>query len=133
MICFNENFFGKIRIIFDIKNWLCKSEIGTFRSLNLEDMLIYQNFFKVQKCYLSLNLGTIWCGSCWKILKMVSTANYVVFLFWNFQFDYSRMCNSGWIILLNNFLNRKLFKLVTGRNFSDLVQGCRNLQDQVRK
>ena len=33
----------KIRIIFDIENWLWKSEIGIFRSLDLERMLIWQN------------------------------------------------------------------------------------------
>ena len=35
----------KIRIIFDLENWLWKSEIGNFRSLDLERVLIYQNFF----------------------------------------------------------------------------------------
>ena len=35
----------KIGIIFDIENWLWKSEIGNFRSLDLERVLIYQNFF----------------------------------------------------------------------------------------
>ena len=35
----------KIRIIFGIENWLWKSEIGNFRSLDLERVLIYQNFF----------------------------------------------------------------------------------------
>ena len=28
--------FGKLRIIFDIENWLWKSEIGTFWSLDLD-------------------------------------------------------------------------------------------------
>ena len=37
---------GKIRIIFDIENWLWKSEIGTFQSLDLECMLIYQKTFR---------------------------------------------------------------------------------------
>ena len=32
-----------IPIIFDIENW--KSEIDNFRSLDLERVLIYQNFF----------------------------------------------------------------------------------------
>ena len=35
----------KIRIIFDIENWLWKSEIGNFRSLDLERVLIYQKNF----------------------------------------------------------------------------------------
>ena len=64
-----KKFFGKIRIIFDIENWLWKSEIVTFRSHDLELTLIYQKLFKMKKCYLSLNYTTISCGSCWKILK----------------------------------------------------------------
>jgi hypothetical protein len=32
----------KIRIIFDVENWLWKSEIVIFRSLDLERKLIYQ-------------------------------------------------------------------------------------------
>ena len=32
----------KIGIIFDLENWLWKSEIGVFRSLDLEWMLIWQ-------------------------------------------------------------------------------------------
>jgi hypothetical protein len=48
-------FFGKIRTIFDIENWLWKSEIGTFPTLDLERTLIYQKTFKIKKCYLSLN------------------------------------------------------------------------------
>ena len=62
MIFFNENFFEKIQIIFDIENWLWKSEIGTFPSLDLERTLIYQKTFKMKKCYLSLIL-------MWKVLK----------------------------------------------------------------
>jgi hypothetical protein len=50
MIFFNEKKYGKIRIIFDIENWLWKSEIGTFRSLDLERTLIYQKTFKMKKC-----------------------------------------------------------------------------------
>ena len=42
----------KIRIIFDIENWLWKSEIGFFGSLDLERVLIWQNL----KCYLVCNL-----------------------------------------------------------------------------
>jgi hypothetical protein len=44
-----KTFFGKIRIIFDIENWLWKSETSTFLSLDLERMLIYQKTFKL-KC-----------------------------------------------------------------------------------
>ena len=35
----------KIRTIFDIENWLWKSEIGIFRTFNLEQTLIYPIFF----------------------------------------------------------------------------------------
>ena len=59
----------KIRIIFDIENWLWKSENVIFRSLDLERTLIWQNSFFMKKCYFSLNKATIWCGSCWKNLK----------------------------------------------------------------
>ena len=44
----------KIRIIFDIENWLWKSEIGSFRLLDLEQMLIWQKFFFMKKCYFHL-------------------------------------------------------------------------------
>ena len=44
MIFFNEKKIGKIRIIFDIENWLWKSEIGTFPLLDLERTLIYQRW-----------------------------------------------------------------------------------------
>ena len=36
----------KIRIFFDVENWLWKSEIGIFRSLDLERKLIYQKKFQ---------------------------------------------------------------------------------------
>ena len=39
----------KIRIIFDIENWLWKSGIGNFRSLDLEWVLIYQEIY--HSCY----------------------------------------------------------------------------------
>ena len=34
-----------IPVIFDLGNWLWKSEIGIFRSFDLERMLIWQFFF----------------------------------------------------------------------------------------
>ena len=40
-----KNKLRKIQIIFDIENWLWKSEIGIFQSLDLEWMLIWQIFF----------------------------------------------------------------------------------------
>ena len=40
--------FRKIRTIFDIENWLWKSEIGIFQSMNLERTLIYQNFHPIK-------------------------------------------------------------------------------------
>ena len=68
--------FRKIRTIFDIENWLWKSEIGIFWSLNLERTLIYQKKFFMKKCYFLSNKATIWCGSCWKILKSYLTNIY---------------------------------------------------------
>ena len=41
LIFFNEKKLRKIRIIFDLENWLWKSEIVIFRSLDLERRLIY--------------------------------------------------------------------------------------------
>ena len=41
-------FFWKIWIIFDRENWLWKSEIGTFRSLDLELTLIQQKTFNMK-------------------------------------------------------------------------------------
>ena len=55
MLFFNEKKNGKIRIISGIENWLWKSEIGTFWSLDFERTLIHQKTFKMKKCYLSLN------------------------------------------------------------------------------
>ena len=45
LIFFNEKKLRNIGISFDIENWLWKSEIGIFRSLDLEQMLIWQKFF----------------------------------------------------------------------------------------
>ena len=45
LIFFIEKKMGKIWIIFDIKNWLWNSEIGIFRTLDLERMLIWQFFY----------------------------------------------------------------------------------------
>ena len=42
MILFNEKKMRKIGIIFDMENWLSMSEIGIYRSLDLEQMLIWQ-------------------------------------------------------------------------------------------
>ena len=50
MIFFNEK--EKIRIIFDLENWLWKSEIGNFQSLDLERVLIYQKICFMKKCFL---------------------------------------------------------------------------------
>ena len=46
---------GKIRIIFDIENWLWKSEIGKFWSLDLERVMIYQKIRFMKNYYFSLN------------------------------------------------------------------------------
>ena len=45
MLFFKEKKMRKIRIIFDIENWLWKSEIVIFRLLDLERRLIWQKFF----------------------------------------------------------------------------------------
>ena len=44
-IFLNEKIFRKIQIIFDIANWLWKSEIDNFWLHDLEWVLIYQLFF----------------------------------------------------------------------------------------
>ena len=49
LIFFNEKKLRKIRIIFDIENCLWKSEIGNFRSPDLERVLIYQKIFFYEK------------------------------------------------------------------------------------
>ena len=36
-------------MIFDVENWLWKSEIGIFQSLDLERMLIWQFFYYSRK------------------------------------------------------------------------------------
>ena len=59
-----------------IENWLWKSEIGNFWSLDLERVLIYQKIFLIKKCYFSLNQATIWCRSCWKNLKCYLMRKY---------------------------------------------------------
>ena len=46
----------KIRIVFDIENWLWKSEIGIFQSLDLKRTLIYQIFFKEKVLFHSIKL-----------------------------------------------------------------------------
>ena len=43
-------------MIFDIENWLWKSEIGTFRSLDLERTLIYQKVWGKSVIYHSIKL-----------------------------------------------------------------------------
>ena len=41
LLFLNEKKEKNIWMIFDIENWLWKSEIGNFRSLDLERVLIY--------------------------------------------------------------------------------------------
>ena len=48
--------FAKIRMIFDIENWLWTLEIGTFVWLDLERTLICQKTFKMKKCYLPFDV-----------------------------------------------------------------------------
>ena len=66
----------KIRIIFDIENWLWKSEIVIFRSLDLERRLIWQKICFMNKCYFSLNYPPIWWAVCWKNLKCYLISMY---------------------------------------------------------
>ena len=47
--------FRKIRIIFDIENWLWKSEIRIFQSPPAKHTLICQKKLFMEKCYFSLN------------------------------------------------------------------------------
>ena len=56
IIFFNEKKIRKIGIIFDIENWLWKSEIRNLQSDNSDWTLIYQSPFMVRKCYLTLKL-----------------------------------------------------------------------------
>ena len=51
MIFFNEKKIEKDSDDFDIENWLWKSEIGIFRWLDLEPVLLRQNIFFNAKCY----------------------------------------------------------------------------------
>ena len=46
LIFFNEKKIGKIQIILGTEIWLWKSEICTFRSLDLERTLIYQKLLR---------------------------------------------------------------------------------------
>ena len=49
LVFFNEKKLRNIQIIFDIENWLWKSAIGIFWLLDLERMLIYQQYFFIKK------------------------------------------------------------------------------------
>ena len=63
LIFLNKKKLRKLRIIFDIENWLWMSEIGIFWSYDLEQILIRQNIF------FFFNQATICCGTWWSILK----------------------------------------------------------------
>ena len=56
-------------MIFDIENWLWKSELFDLHSLIQNRALICQRPFNVRKCLFPFNWPRVWCGSCWKILK----------------------------------------------------------------
>ena len=71
LIFFNEIKMRKIRIIFEIENWLWKLEIGSFPLLDLEQILIWKLFF-----YEKVIFFTIWCRSWWKILKCYQLDRY---------------------------------------------------------
>ena len=67
----------KIPIIFDIENWLWKSELCNVRDQIHNWALICQRPFKVRKCLFPFNYPRVWCGNCWKILKW-----YLISMLW---------------------------------------------------
>jgi len=94
------NLSRKTRVIFDTENWLWKSEIGTFQSLNSCCTLIYWRPFKVRKCYLPFNWTTIWCGSYLKFLKWTP-------MYWQIFKDYEKIMYSDYITYYLAFIYRK--------------------------
>ena len=60
---------GMIQMIFDIENWLWKSEFCDLHGQISNRPLICQRPFTVRKCYLPFNQAIVWCGSSCKILK----------------------------------------------------------------
>ena len=117
MIFFNEKKLRKIWIIFDIKNWLWKSEIGIFRSIDLERMLIWQKKIH-EKVLFSLN----WCGSWWKILKcyLVNNRAYALELTILGSVELGclclAMCKKPNVSVLSFFEWGKVFKFLTCQN-----------------
>ena len=63
----------KIQIIFDIKNWLWKSEIGIFQSLDLERTLIYHFFPFYEKVLFSTPLSYHLMRKLLKNIQMLSS------------------------------------------------------------
>ena len=86
--------FRKIRIIFDIENWLWKSEIRIFQSPPAKRTLICQKHFFMEKCYFSLNLMRKLLKKSW----MVSTTH------WCNRIDqiltYDRQMLSNWFLVI---------------------------------
>ena len=73
--------FGMIRRIFDIENWLWKSEFCYLLGQIHNKVLICQIPFKVRMCYFAFNYPRAWCGSCWKILEW-----YLLSKIWPWKF-----------------------------------------------
>ena len=64
LLIFYSSMKKNIGMIFDIENWLLKSEFCNLQSQIHNGALICQRPFELRKCFHS-----IWCGSCWKIIK----------------------------------------------------------------
>ena len=118
--------FGKIRIIFDIENWLWKSELCNLHGQIYNQALICQRPFKVRKCFFPFNLLRIWCGTCWKILKwyLMSINHYcIVTKIWPnpsspyFKFIYISQCAEETFLLSKVF--RRELSWSTSKNTAD--------------
>ena len=75
-IFFNEKKIGRIRMIFDIENWLWKSEFCDLQSQIHNRALICKRPFKVTKCLFPFNWSRVWFESCWKNLKWYLICTY---------------------------------------------------------
>ena len=72
-------------MIFDIENWLWKSEFRYLHGQISNRPLICQRPFTVRKCYLPFNKARVWGTSCWKILKC-----YLIYIPSSIQIHYWR-------------------------------------------
>ena len=67
-------------MIFDIENWLWKSEFCNLHGQIHNQALICQRPFTVRKCWFPFNQPKVWCKSCWKILKLYLLCNAPILL-----------------------------------------------------